>query len=78
MTRDNSQDVIGSEGVRHSVFEEAYDATHEYMHDMGAIIASSKSVAFSTNKAMVEWLKRHKWRRLGTKVPSKVVASIPF
>ena len=47
----------------------AFDLTHEHMEDMGAKIAPSKSVTFASNITSRKWLRNHKWRRLGKKVP---------
>ena len=52
-----------------SKIEEAFDATHKHMEDMGAKVAPTKSVTFASNSTSRKWLKNHKWRRLGKKVP---------
>ena len=39
--------LVTAEGPAHAeLFEKAYDSTHEYMQDMGARIAPSKSSRF--------------------------------
>ena len=55
--------LVTTEGNNHAVlFEEVYDSTHEYLLDMGAKIASAKSMTFSSNDTMKRWLKGHRWR----------------
>ena len=47
----------------------AFDLTHEHMEDMGAKIAPTKSVTFASSVTTRKWLRNHRWRRLGKKVP---------
>ena len=46
----------------------AMDDTHVYLQSMGAKTAPTKSRTFSTEKESREWLERHKWRAIGTKI----------
>ena len=47
----------------------AFDLTHKHMEDMGARIAPTKSVTFASNSTSRKWLREHRWRRLGKKIP---------
>ena len=65
---------IISTGTRHLThFQYAFSKTHEHLEDMGAKVAPTKCIAFSTCKAAREWLKKHIWRRL--KMEVKVVSN---
>ena len=56
---------IISTGTRHlDHFKFAFTKTHEHLEDMGAKVAPSKRVVFSTNSGSRECLKKHVWRRL--------------
>ena len=58
-----------STGARHlDHFQYAYSKTHLHLEEMGARIAPGKRNTFSSNNAARNWLRKHKWRRLGTKV----------
>ena len=56
----------GEEHLRR--FQEAYDATHRHLQDMGARVSGDKCVVWSSCTTSREWLKQHRWRRLGQKV----------
>ena len=61
---------ILSTGPNHLAnFEFAFDKTHKHLSDMGAKIAPSKSITFSTCKTSANWLKQHRWSRTGTTIP---------
>ena len=61
---------IFTSGPRHlENLRYAFDLTHEHMEDMGAKIAPTKSVTFASNITSRNWLRNHRWRRLGKKVP---------
>ena len=60
---------IISTGTRHlDHFQYAYSITHEHLDDMGAKIAPQKCFTFSSDTVSREWLRRHRWRRLGRTV----------
>ena len=46
-----------------------FDLTDKHMEAMGARIAPTKSVTFASTSTSREWLREHRWRRLGKKVP---------
>ena len=53
----------GNKHLEH--FEFAFNKTHEHLFDMGARLAPNKSVIFSIEKSASNYLRMHKWRRLG-------------
>ena len=54
-------------GQKHATtFQHAFDMTHTHLHDMGARLAPSKSIIFSTDSKVSKWMRTHKWRRVGT------------
>ena len=55
----------GHEGI----FKLNFDLTHQYLSDVGARIAPSRSYVFSTNRVTRQRLRDHLWEVLGTKVP---------
>ena len=60
---------IISTGTRHlEHFQYAFTKTHEHLEDMGAKVAPSKCVVFSTSPGRREWLRKHIWRRLNRNV----------
>ena len=60
---------IISTGTRHiEHFIHAFDKTHEHMEDMGARIAPQKCTTFSSETVIREWLRTHRWRRIGRTV----------
>ena len=50
---------------RLKLFEAGLTKTQEHLEDMGARLAPSKSMTFSTDAATSGWLRTHKWRRIG-------------
>ena len=50
-------------------FTHAFDKTHLHLQDMGARIAPSKSLTFSSNNTARQWLREHRWRILQDVVP---------
>ena len=57
-------------GPRHlEWFTHAFDKTHLHLMDMGARIAPSKSLTFSSNNTARNWLRTHQWRILKDVVP---------
>ena len=55
-----------STGTRHAEhFQHAFDKTHERLEDLGAKLAPTKSMTFSSELATRSWLRTHRWRRLG-------------
>ena len=62
--------LVIAHGPAHVVkAEEAIDRTHQMLQEMGAMVSPTKSYNFSSDEAMRRWLKEHKWRMLGTKIP---------
>ena len=47
------------------LFEAGFTKTQEHLEDMGARLAPSTSMTFSTDAATRGWLRTHKWRRVG-------------
>ena len=45
-------------------FTKALNATHEFLYDMGARVASNKSYNFSNNKGTRTWLRTHIWTKI--------------
>ena len=57
---------ILSQGFNHlDHFEYAFNKTHKHIEDMGGRLAPNKSVTFASNETDRNWLRRHKWRRVG-------------
>ena len=52
-----------------AMFVLAFDLTHAHLHDLGAKVSPSKCYTFAAEQASRNWLRRHKWRLLGTVVP---------
>lgn len=53
-------------GARHAEhFQHAFDKTHEQLEDLGAKLAPTKSMTFLSELATRNWLRTHRWRRLG-------------
>ena len=53
-------------GPQHlKTFEYAYNKTHEHPFDMGARLAPTKSIVFSTDSKVSSWMKTYKWRWVG-------------
>ena len=50
-------------------FKDAFDNTHTHLTAMGAKIAASKSLTFSSDETTRKWLKTHCWRRVGATIP---------
>ena len=46
----------------------ALDTTHEYLHDMGAKVAPSKSYNFASDSKAAKWLKETIWDHLHAKI----------
>ncbi len=63
---------FGQEG--HSNFENAYNSTHKYFHDIGARVSTKKCYAFASHAATREWLNMHVWAHLNDRI--KVVQHI--
>ena len=60
---------IMSTGERHlRNFQFAYNRTHLHLEKMGAAIAPQKCNTFSSEGSAREWLREHRWRRLGKRV----------
>ena len=58
--------IVTATGKNHAkVFERAYDATHEYMHDIGAKIASKRSLTFAARPHDRRTLKHQVWPAVG-------------
>ena len=55
-------------------FAEALNTTHEYLNDMGARVAPTKSYNFASSKKAAEWLRKTTWDHIGAKI--KVVADV--
>ena len=52
--------MVYTTGPQHeSIFEKAYDITHEYIEDMGAKLAPKKSATFSTVRVTRQKLRSH-------------------
>lgn len=49
-------------------FPEALEATHRYLHDMGAIVAPTKSLNFTSSKAAKLWLEDTTWIAINAKI----------
>ena len=61
---------IVASGPRHlENYVHASDLTHAHLHDMGARLAAQKSISFTSEPAARKWLRNHKWRRIGGKIP---------
>ena len=61
--------LVTSTGPDHEqVFRKAFEATHRYLHRMGARLAPKKSFIFSTEKAVRSALARHRWSELDTRI----------
>ena len=57
-------------GPRHlENFTQAFDKTHAHLTAMGAKIAASKSLTFSSDETTRRWLKTHQWRMVGETIP---------
>ena len=52
-------------------FVRAYEATHEYVQDLGGKLVAKKSMTFSSCKHARKWLDQTQWRRIGTRIPVK-------
>ena len=57
--------LIAVGGDHLGTFQKAFDKTHGRLEAMGAKLAPQKSVAFSTDGNSRNWLRQHKWRRVG-------------
>ena len=57
--------LLGTGGNHLSIFEYGFNKTHQHLTDMGAKLAPSKSIVFSSNEAARIWLRQHRWRRIG-------------
>ena len=47
---------------------DALNITHEYLNDMGARVAPTKSYNFASSKKAAEWLKKTTWDHIGAKI----------
>ena len=47
---------------------DALNTTHEYLNDMGARVAPTKSYNFASSKKAAEWLKKMTWDHIGAKI----------
>ena len=59
---------FGEQG--HKVFQQALNATHQYLLDMGARIAPDKSYLFASHANVRQWLRQHVWSVIGTTIPT--------
>ena len=57
-------------------FPEALEAIHRYLHDMGAIVAPTKSLNFTSSKAAKLWLTDTTWIAINAKI--KVVNDLRY
>ena len=57
-------------------FKEAMDMTHEYLVDMGGMVAVKKSVNFTNNDKARVWLRHHRWPRINEYI--KVVSHFKY
>ena len=57
-------------------FSKALDATHTFLHDMGAKVAPTKSLNFATHRSVKAWLGKKVWAGIGTTV--KVVDDLRY
>ncbi len=61
--------MLFTRGAQHEQqFKAAFDATHEYIEDLGAQLAPEKSTTFSTNRVTRKKLRTHIWSKTGTKI----------
>ena len=57
-------------------FPEALEATHRYLHDMGAVVAPTKSLNFTSSKTAKTWLEDTTWIAINSKI--KVVNDLRY
>ena len=60
--------LVTANGDQHeSIYKKAFEATLEYVQDIGGKVAPDKSTAFSTNRTTRKKLRLHKWTALNNK-----------
>ena len=53
--------ILGTGNEMSEGFAEALDRTHEFLHDMGATVAPTKSFNFATHTKVKKWLENKTW-----------------
>ena len=57
--------LVTAQGAKHEqTFAHIFDATIDYIHEMGGIVATDKTVAFSTNRLTRDRIGKVQWRSL--------------
>ena len=59
-----------------SNYAKALNATHKFLHAMGAKVAPNKSYNFSSSKIAREWLKQTRWGNINSEI--EVVADLRY
>ena len=63
--------TVGSDSSHFATWVEGFDKTHEYVEDLGARLAPSKSFTCSTDKNFRTWLREHTWDKIGAQINVK-------
>ena len=62
--------MVLTHGTKHCEnMQRALNFTHEFLHDMGAVVAPKKSFIFSNVLACRKWYAKHTWINLDAKIP---------